>query len=346
MASLASLEANMKRRQFLQQATAVAAMPLLSACRGDDPVVQIDNRLPVGPFDAESTAEEVTRGMDLTGKVALVTGCNSGLGYETMRVLALRGAHVLGTGRTLEKASEACASVSGSATPLVLELSSLQSAVDCARVVADLGLSPDILICNAGINTFGERELVNGIEKMFLVNFLGHFVLVNQLLPLMQRAAPGRIVHVGSRSAYTKAPKTGIDFDNLRGEKEFDAEEAYGRSKLANALFSLELAKRLEGSGVTSNVIHPGLVKTNIARTAPAFVRVAFDMFGGIIAKTPAQGAATQIYVATHPIVEGVNGAYFEDCNPVTVSGDHHIFDEPMAARLWATAEDMAQGYL
>jgi WW domain-containing oxidoreductase len=88
------------------------------------------------------------------------------------------------------------------------------------------------------------------------------------------------------------------------------------------------------------------LVKTNIARTAPAFVRVAFDMFGGIIAKTPAQGAATQIYVATHPIVKGVNGAYFEDCNPVTVSGDHHIFDEPMAARLWATAEDMAQGYL
>ena len=336
----------MKRRQFLEQATAVAAMPLLSACHGDDPVVQIDSRLPVGPFDAKSTAEEVTRGMDLTGKVALVTGCNSGLGYETMRVLALRGAHVLGTGRTLEKARKACESVSGSATPMVLELSSLQSAVDCARAIGGLSLSPDILICNAGINTFGELELVNGIEKMFLVNFLGHFVLVNQLLPLMKRAQPGRIVHVGSRSAYTKAPKTGIDFDNLRGEKKFDAEEAYGRSKLANALFSLELAKRLEGSGVTSNVIHPGLVKTNIARTAPAFVRVAFEMFGGVIAKTPAQGAATQIYVATNSIVDGVNGAYFEDCNPVTVSGDHHIFDEPMAARLWATADDMAQGYL
>ena len=338
--------ANMKRRQFLQHATAVAAMPLLGACSGDDPVVQIDSRFPVGPFDADSTAEEVTRGMDLTGKVALVTGCNSGLGYETMRVLALRGAHVLGTGRSLEKASKACASVSGQTTPLVLELSSLQSAVDCARAVADLNLSPDILICNAGINTFGELELVNGMEKMFLVNFLGHFVLVNHLLPLMQRAPPVRIVHVGSRSAYTKAPKTGIDFDNLRGEKEFDAEEAYGRSKLANALFSLDLAKRLEGSGVTSNVIHPGLVKTSIARTAPALVRVAFDMFGGLIAKTPAQGAATQVYVATHSIVEGVNGAYFEDCNPVTVSGDHHIFDEPMAARLWATAEDMARGYL
>ena len=336
----------MKRRQFLQQAAAVTAMPLLSACSGDNPEVQIDSRLPVGPYGAKSTAEEVTRGMDLSGQVAMVTGCNSGLGYETMRVLALRGAHVLGTGRTLEKASKACESVSGPTTPLVLELSSLQSALDCARAVGDLGLSPDILILNAGINTFGELELVNGIEKMFVVNFLGHFVLVNQLLPLMKRAQPGRIVHVGSRSAYTKAPKTGIDFNNLRGEKEFDAEEAYGRSKLANALFSLELAKRLQGSGVTSNVIHPGLVKTNIARTAPAVIRVAFDLFGGVIAKSPEQGAATQVYVATNSIVDGMSGAYFEDCNPVTVSGDHHIFDEPMAARLWATAEDMAEGYL
>lgn len=341
-----SLEANMKRRQFLQQATAVAAVPLLSACSGDNPVVQIDRRLPVGPFDAESTAEEVTQGMDLKGKVAMVTGCNSGLGYETMRVLALRGAHVLGTGRTLEKASNACQSVSGSTTPMVLELSSLQSVVDCARAVGELSLAPDILICNAGINTFGKLELVNGIEKMFLVNFLGHFVLVNQLLPLMKRAHVGRIVHVGSRSAYTSAPKTGIDFDNLRGEREFDSGEAYGRSKLANALFSLELAMRLKGSGITSNVIHPGLVKTNIARTAPAVLRVAFELFGGIIAKTPAQGAATQVYVATHSIVDGVSGAYFEDCNPVTVRGDHHIFDESMAAHLWAAAEEMATGYL
>ena len=130
----------MKRRQFLKQATTVAAVPLLSACSGDNPVVQIDSSLPVGPFGAQSTAEEVTQGMDLTGRVALVTGCNSGLGYETMRVLALRGAHVLGTGRTLEKASEACESVSGPTTPMVLELSSLQSAVDCARAVGGLSL--------------------------------------------------------------------------------------------------------------------------------------------------------------------------------------------------------------
>ena len=140
-----------------------------------------------------------------------------------------------------------------------------------------------------------------------------------------------------------------FDGEKIEPYTEYDTPgsvNAYGRSKLANALFSLELAQRLDGSGVTSNVIHPGLVKTNIARTAPAVLRVAFELFGGVIAKTPAQGAATQVYVATNSVVDGVSGAYFEDCNPVTVSGDHHIFDESMAARLWATAEDMAEGYL
>jgi NAD(P)-dependent dehydrogenase (short-subunit alcohol dehydrogenase family) len=336
----------MNRRQFLGGASAVATMPLLSACSGDDNVATIDTDYPVGPFGATSTAEEVTAGMDLSDKVAMVTGCNSGLGYETMRVLALRGAHVIGTGRTLEKASEACESVVGKTTPLALELSNFQSAVDCAGAVAELGLSPNILICNAGINTFGELELVGGIEKIFVVNFLGHFVLVNRMLPLMRRPLSSRIVHVGSRSGYKQAPVQGIDFDNLRGEKAFDAAEAYGRSKLANALFSLELAKRLEGSDVTSNVIHPGLVKTNIVRTAPMFMRKAFEWFGELIAKTPAQGAATQVYVATNTALEGVSGAYFEDCNAVSVSGEHHMFDEPMAERLWQTAEEMTKGYL
>ena len=336
----------MKRRQFLQGATVTATVPLLGACAGDGPVVDIDRSYPVSKFGPESTAEDVTEGMDLTGVTAVVTGCNSGLGYESMRVLALRGAHVIGTGRTLEKASKACESVAGSTTPVALELSSFQSAVDCADTIDKLGLSPDILICNAGINTFGELELVNGIEKIFTVNFLGHFVLVNRLLPLMKGRQSARIVHVGSRSAYVQAPKVGIDFDNLRGEKAFDAGEAYGRSKLANALFSLELSQRLEGSAVTSNVIHPGLVKTNIARTAPAVLRTAFDWFGGLIAKTPQEGAATQVYVATSPALQGVSGAYFEDCNAVTVSGNNHVFDKPMATRLWATAEEMTQGYL
>ena len=333
------------RRQFLAAGSAAAGLSL-TGCGGDEAEVTIDTTLPVGPYGKDSTGEEVTAGMDLSGRVVLVTGCNSGLGLETMRVLALRGAHVLGTGRTLEKAAAACASVEGKATPLALELSDFQSAVDCAAAVAELGVVPDTVVLNAGINTFGELELVNGIEKIFVVIVLGHFVLINHLLPMMRSLPQGRLVHVSSRSGYRQAPAVGIDFDNLRGEGVFDSGEAYGRSKLANALVSLELAKRLEGTGITSNAIHPGLVQTNIARTAPALLRGAFELFGGVIAKSPAQGAATQVYVATAPALAEVSGAYFEDCNPVQVAGPNHMTDAAMATRLWEEAESMTRPFL
>jgi NAD(P)-dependent dehydrogenase (short-subunit alcohol dehydrogenase family) len=335
----------MNRRALLRYSLLAAAAPAVSAC-GNEPATRIDTTLPNSRFGAKSTAEDVTAGIDLGGRTALVTGCTSGLGYETLRVLALRGAHVIGTGRTLEKAAAACASVGGRTTPVALELADFGAVLECAAAVNALGTPIDMLICNAGINTFGELELVNGIERMFVVNFLGHFVLVNRLLPLVHAAPRGRIVHVGSRSGYRQAPAEGIDFDNLRGEKSFDAGEAYGRSKLANALFSLELARRLQGSDTTSNVVHPGLVETNIVRTAPGVVRWAFDTFGPMLAKTPAEGAATQVYVATHPALEGVSGAYFEDCNPVTIDGPNHVFDAPMARRLWDTAEAMTGRYL
>lgn len=336
---------NIRRRQLLGLAAAAGALPLLAGCGDDEPVLTLDTRYPISPFGPDSTAEEVTANLDLTGKCALVTGCNSGLGYETMRVLALRGAHVIGTGRTLEKAAQACASVEGTATPLALELTDFSSAVACAEAVNALGLELDMLICNAGINSFGELEMVDGVEKLFVVNFLGHFVLVNRLLPRMA-AGSGRIVHVGSRSGYLQAPAQGIDFDNLRGEGSYDAGEAYGRSKLANALFSMALAERLQGSGVTSNVVHPGLVSTNIARSAPLIMREAFELLGPLIAKSPAEGAATQVYVATSPLLEGVSGAYFVDCNPVIVSGDHHMYDREQAARLWTEAESITGDYL
>ncbi|MEM1113547.1 MAG: SDR family NAD(P)-dependent oxidoreductase [Pseudomonadota bacterium] len=337
---------NLKRRQLLSLSGVAVVAPALGACAGDGPTVSIDQSLPNGPFGEEATAEEVTAGLDLSDQVVMVTGCNSGLGYETLRVLAMRGAHVIGTGRTLEKAETACESVSGKTTPLALELSDFQSVVDCARAVEALNVGLDVVICNAGINTFQDIALVDGIEKMFVVNFLGHFVLVDNLLPLLAQSDAARVVHVGSRSGYTQAPAVGIDFDNLRGEGVYDAQEAYGRSKLANALFSLELAERLEGASITSNVIHPGLVHTNIARTAPAIVRRGFDLVGPLFAKTPAQGAATQVYAATSPFIAGVSGAYFEDCNPVTVSGEHHMFDVQMADQLWQVATDMTAPYL
>jgi NAD(P)-dependent dehydrogenase (short-subunit alcohol dehydrogenase family) len=333
------------RRQFLQVSAAGVAASTLPACSGDN-TIAIDTSLPVGPYGAESTAEEVTQGMDLSGKTALVTGCNSGIGYETLRVLALRGAHVIGTGRSLEKAQKACDSVVGNTTPVVLELSDFDSCVACARTVAEITPQVDILILNAGIGTFNDFELINGVEKIWVVNYLGHFVLTQHLLPLVQAVEGGRIVHVGSRMGYMAAPEPGIDFDNLHGEGEYDAMQAYGRSKLANALFSLKLSELLDPTETTSNVIHPGFVQSNIGRNAEGFVGWVYNSVLDLVKKTPAEGAATQVYVATAPALVGVSGAYFEDCNPVTVDGPNHVFDKALADRLWDETLVMVDDYL
>ena len=322
------------RRQFLQASAAGVAASALPACSGDH-TISIDTSLPIGPYGADSTAEQVTEGMDLTGKTALVTGCNSGIGYECMRVLALRGAHVIGTGRTLQKAQKACDSVEGKTSPVVLELSDFDSCVSCAEAVAEITPQVDMLILNAGIGTFTDFELINGVEKIWVVNYLGHFVLTQHLLPLVQAAEGGRIVHVGSRMGYMAAPEGGIDFDNLRGEGEYDAMQAYGRSKLANALLSLKLSKLLDPAETTSNAIHPGFVQSNIGRNAEGFVGWIYNGVLDLVKKTPGEGAATQVYVATAPTLAGVSGAYFEDCNPVTINGPNHVFDKALADRLW-----------
>ena len=178
------------RRRFLQGTTLWALGPIIGHAACED----VESR-----FDDDSTAEEVTLGLDLTGKTALVTGVNSGIGYETMRVLALRGAHVLGTARTEEKGRVACDSVAGETTPLVLELSDVDSVVACADQVRAMGVEIDILVCNAGA-IFTELQQISGVEAHFVVNHLGNFVLVNQLLGQVIAAPQGRVVIVGSRA--------------------------------------------------------------------------------------------------------------------------------------------------
>jgi NAD(P)-dependent dehydrogenase (short-subunit alcohol dehydrogenase family) len=335
----------LSRRKFLYLGTATA-LTSISACDAAGYSKAPDERFPRGPFDADATAEAVTEGMDLSGKTALVTGCNSGLGYETMRMLAARGAHVIGTARTMEKARKACASVPGRTTPVVLELSDFSSAVACAESVRALGMPLDILIANAGISGHDEMHVIDGIEQTFRINYLGHFVLVNKLLPLVTAAPAGRIVHVGSAAAYLRVPDGGIDFDSLCGEKPYTRLEKYGQSKLANILFSLHLSKVLKDSSVTSNALHPGLVNTAIVRSYPGWFQKAYDIVVPYIAKTPAEGAATQVYLATHPNVAGVSGAYFEDCNPVIVSGDSYLHDEAIAKRLWQVSLQMTEGFI
>jgi len=322
---------------------AIAAVPVATACGGAEIVA--DGRVPQSRFDDDSTAEDVTEGLDLNGKIAVVTGCNSGIGFETMRVLALRGAYVIGTGRTVEKAQAACKQVRGLTTPVALELSSFDSVAACAEVIRGLKVPIDMLICNAGMRG-GEHQQVNSVEQHFAVNHLGHFLLVNHLIDRMYFADQGRVVVVGSRAAYRSAPDEGIEFDNISGERDYNVGKAYAHSKLANSLFSLELAQLLKGTRITSNSLHPGIINTNIVRNESAFRRKAWGLITSVSGKDLAQGAATSCFVATSPSLGSTSGAYFEDCNAVTVGGPHHLLDRQMAADLWMLSESLVGDYL
>jgi NAD(P)-dependent dehydrogenase (short-subunit alcohol dehydrogenase family) len=186
---------DLDRRGFLQQAGLLAVL----ACVPRSVLAQIVSKTPpFSMFDADSTAEQVTQGLDLAGKTYAITGANSGLGFETMRVLALRGAHVIGIARSMDKAEEACSSVAGQTTPAFLDLGDFESVVNCASMIRALGAPLDGLICNAGIMALPERELSNGVEQQFAVNHLGHFILINQLLPTVMAAPQGRFVILSS----------------------------------------------------------------------------------------------------------------------------------------------------
>ena len=339
----------MNRRRFAQGSSALALSELM--LRGNGALAQqtsqgVANRggVPINGFNDETTAEEVTAGLDLSGKTALVTGCNSGIGYETMRVLALRGAHVIGAARTQEKAMTACDSVEGQTTPVVCELTEFDTIAACAETVQAMNTPIDMLILNAGIMALPELEQVNGIEKHFLVNHLGHFILANRLLEQVKAAPQGRVAVLVS-GRYKSAPADGIQFGDLSGQSwEYDPTVAYGHSKLANGLFSLELARRLEGTNATSNSIHPGVIMTNLGRHMPGYVLFFARLVGWAFMKSVGAGAATSSYVAAHPDMDGISGRYFEHCNPVAPGGN--MENTEMAAKLWTVSEELTQDYL
>jgi len=321
---------SMNRRRFIGNSTLLALAAYAGRAGAQD--------VPRSSFGAGATAEEVTAGIDLSGKTIVVTGCNSGIGLETMRVLALRGAHVIGTARTLQRGQEACASVKGKATPVVLELSDFDSVVACANAIRAMNTPIDALVCNAGL-LLTDLQQARGLELQFVVNHLGHFILVNRLLERVTAAPQGRVVVVGS-VAHQFVPQGGIQFDNLSG-KGWER-QAYGHSKLANGLFSLELSKRLQGTRATSNSLHPGVVATNIMRNMNVRPGGGGGGFGGM--ETPAQGAATSCYLASSPALTRVTGLYFADCNPAEQS--NYQKDPAMAAKLWQVSTELTRPYL
>lgn len=333
----------LNRRQLLVGSSATAAAVALGACSGKDQPVVRPPGVPIGPFGEKSTAEEVTASIDLSGKTALITGANSGLGYETMRVLAMRGAHVLCAARTLEKAEAACAGIQGRTTPVVIELTDFPSIVAGTDAVQAMGMPIDMLILNAGIMALPELEQVNGLEKQFVTNHLGHFIVGNRLLPQVQAAAQGRVVVLTS-SGYQWAPESGIEFDNLSGERDYKPNKMYGQSKLANHLYVRQLAKNLAGTATTANSVHPGVIMTNLGRSFPQWQQVAARLIGWTFMKSVEAGTATTCYVATAPALATVSGHYFADCNPESPGGN--MENDALAAKLWEVSEELTRPYL
>jgi NAD(P)-dependent dehydrogenase (short-subunit alcohol dehydrogenase family) len=287
-------------------------------------------------FGYGSTAEEVTAGVDLSGKTVLITGCNSGIGRETLRVLALRGAHVVACARTEETARSVSEDAGAAATPVACELSQPESIQDCVRRVKQFGRPLDVILCNAGIMALPRLRQYHGFEAQFFVNHIGHFMLVSGLIDCL--APAGRVVVVSSR-AHHAAPAGGIQFDNLSGERGYRPWSAYGQSKLANLLFARELGRRFEGSARTANALHPGVIKTNLGRNMSSLFDIALGVARPLFVKTIAQGAATQCYLASEPRLEQVSGKYFADCNEARSSTLGR--DMELAARLWKESESI-----
>lgn len=287
-------------------------------------------------FGYASTAEEVTDGVDLRGKTVLVTGVTSGLGLESARVLALRGARIFGLARDRDKAAEALRPFGAGHLPFACELSEPASVRACADAVAAADSTVDVLLLNAGIMALPQRTLKHGHELQFLTNHVGHFILTTRLLP---RLADGGRVVVLSSAAHKYTPPGGIAFADLTLADGYRDWTAYGQSKLANLLFARGLAKRLEGTGKTANAVHPGVIPTNLSRHMSPVARALQPIAVALAMKTVPQGAATQCWAAAHPAAGAINGAYLADCNVAESSA--HGRDLAMAERLWTVTEEI-----
>jgi NAD(P)-dependent dehydrogenase (short-subunit alcohol dehydrogenase family) len=289
-------------------------------------------------FGYASTAEEVTEGLDLSGKTYLLTGCNSGIGLETLRVLGLRGGHVIAAARSEAKARDALARTGAEGTAVACELSEPDSVRACARAVAKLERPLDAIIANAGIMALPKPQRRHGCELQLFTNHVGHFMLVTGLLDGL--AEDGRVVVVSS-DAHRGAPKEGIRFDDLAAERRYSPWGSYGQSKLANILFARKLAGRLSAKQ-TANSLHPGVIQTNLVRHMNRAAVAVFSLAGRLFLKTIAQGAATQCYLAAHSDGGASSGEYFADCNVAKPS--KLGLSDRLADELWDKTEEIVAG--
>ena len=299
-------------------------------------------------FGARSTTDDVLNGIDLSGRTAIVTGGYSGLGLETTRALAGAGARVVVPARRRAAAREAVEGIEGVETDH-LDLSDLESVRGFAERFLASGREIDIVINNAGIMACPETRVGPGWEAQFATNHLGHYALINHLWPAIARGG-ARVVAVSSGAHGI----TGVRWDDVHFERGYDRWQAYGQAKAANVLFAVQLDALGRDAGVRAFALHPGSILTPLQRHLAKAEMVDagwIDENGNPTDptfKTPAQGAATQVWAATSPQLAGMGGVYCEDCDIAEPAGDGseggvhaHATDPEQAARLWTLSADL-----
>lgn len=281
---------------------------------------------------------------EMQGQVVAVTGANAGIGRATARALAAMGANVLACGRDRSRLDEAIASIravvpGAEVTPLVADLSSVNEVRGLAEQIRAQTDRLDVLINNAGIGVDRRQETVDGFELTFAVNHLAPFVLTTELLDLLEASAPARVITVSS--ANHVGAKT-LDLEDLQSRMRFAWQDVYARSKLCNVLFTRELARRLAGTGVTANCLHPGVIATEFGaggdlRGLNAWMFRVLKWF----LPGPERGARTSVYLASSPEVAETTGRYFAGCKPKEPS--RLATDDELAAALWRESERLVE---
>ena len=275
----------------------------------------------------------------MDGKVVLITGGTSGIGKAAATALAGMGAEVVVTGRNRQKSEDAVEEIrheSGNQKVSFL-LADLAVQAEVRRLAEEFEASHDrldVLVNNAGLYKARRTETPDGIEMTLAVNHLAPFLLTNLLLDLLKKSAPSRVINVSS-----EAERWGkIDLDDLQSERRYRGFPVYGKSKLANIMFTYELAERLRGTGVTVNCMHPGSVNTNMGRSERGLGILLFRAFKPFM-RSPEKGADTLVYLAASPDVEGVTGRYFND-REVTESSEES-YDRTLRKKLWEASEEL-----
>jgi NAD(P)-dependent dehydrogenase (short-subunit alcohol dehydrogenase family) len=275
----------------------------------------------------------------LAGETVLVTGGTGGIGRATALGLATMGAHLAITGRDRERTEGAAREIraigGGQVDVFVADLSSQSEVRRLAVEVLQTYPRIDVLVNNVGGYWNTRHVTADGLEHTFALNHLAPFLLTNLLLDQLKQSAPARVVTVSSNAHATGR----IDFDDLQGERSYSGSKAYNQSKLANVLFTYELARRLQPSAVTANALHPGVVSTSFGAEDPRGIQRLIIPFARPFMKTPAQGAATSIHLASAPDLEHVTGSYFVNSKPKRSSKPS--YDETVAARLWQVSADL-----